>query len=329
MKRYGFLYEKVMTPENIRAAYDAYNANRPSHLRHEYDEAEAAKILEAMKLDFKAVIGKARPKPFCDKGKWRELEIPGSFRSSIAQLALWNVCGPYVGRRIHDNSFSSRKGKGGHVCAKKVARFVRTNAGRDAKYCFYFDISKYYAHIDKRIVMDRLEKIFKDERILEMFRIIVYSTPTGLPIGYPFSHALANLYITPLYYLAHSVKGVTAMFVYMDNHHVFARTKAALKRVKGLFVRWLAGVGCSIKNDWQIFPTAARAVKVCGLCVKAGCAPWLYMKLWHRTMRNFDRLTTHFRRDDYLGMMSRLGWLDLCNLRYCTIFKHEGGYIWR
>lgn len=328
MKRLGNLYEKILTPENIEAAYQAYNQNRPTCLRREYKEEEARQILEEMKEDFAKVIGKARRKDFCDKGKWRILEIPESFKSSIAQIAVWNICGIYVERRIHDNSFSSRKGKGGHMCAKKVERFVHTKADRDAKYCFYFDIAKYYAHIDKRIVMDRIEKIFKDKKVIELFRIIVYSTPKGLPIGYPFSHALANLYITPLYYLAHSFKGVTGMYVYMDNHLVFARSKAVLKRVRRSFVKWLSGVGCEIKKDWQIFPTSEHGVRVCGLMVFANKKSRLYKKLWHRTMRNFDRLNKKFLLSDYLSMMSRLGWLDLCKQRYCEAFKKEGGYIW-
>lgn len=328
MKRVGYLYEKVMTPGNIRAAYDSYNRNRPSWLHHEYDEVEAKWILREMKRDFAACVGTARVKPYCDRGKWRTLEIPGTFRSSIAQIALWNVCGPFVERRIHSNSFSSRKGKGGHLAARKVKRFVQTHADGDAKYCLYFDIRKYYAHIDKRIVMDRLSTIFKDRRVLGMFRDVVYSTPVGLPIGYPFSHALANLYIVPLYWLACSTKGISAMYVYMDNHNVFSRYKAPLRRFRKLAVSWLAGVGCEIKADWQIFPTRSRPVKICGLAIRADGQCRLYRSLWHRTMRNFDRLVRQFRLSDYLGMMSRLGWLDLCNLRYCEAFKHEGGYLW-
>lgn len=329
MKRKGYLYDAVMTGENVHMAYDLYNANRPTWLRHPYDRLEADTILMMMKADFGAVVGKPRKKRFCDKGKWRELEIPGTFASSIAQLALWNVCGRYVERRIHDCSFSSRKGMGGHILAKKVARLVRTHGDKEAKYCFYFDIRKYYAHIDKRIVMDRLATIFKDKKVLDMFRAVVYSTPKGLPIGYPFSHALANLYISPLYCLAHSIKGISTMYVYMDNHLVFSAHKAPLKRFHKLAKQWLAGVGCEIKDDWQIFPTAVRPVRVCGLTVKADGTRRLYRKLWHRTMRNFDRLRRFYKRSDYLGMQSRLGWLDLCNRRYCEAFKHEGGYLWR
>lgn len=332
MKRVGYLYEKVMTADNIRAAYDAYNANRPVRLQHEYNPKEAAKILALMKSDFAACIGKARPKWYQDRDKKRLLEIPGSIYSSIAQLALWNVCGPYVERRIHDNSFSSRKGKGGHVCARKAKRFVRTKGREGARYCLYFDIRKYYQHIDKRIVMSRLEAIFKDRRVVELFRAVVYSTPVGLPIGYPFSHALANLYLVPLYYLI-CAEGkrqykISRIFVYMDNWAVFARYKSALRKAVKTAVGWLARMGCAMKQDWQIFPTAKRAVRICGIAVKSGGECRLYKKLWHRTMRNFDRLIRFFKLSDFLGMNSRLGWLDLCGLRFCEAFKHEGGYLW-
>ena len=328
MRRIGFLYEKVMTLENVQEAYDLYNLNRPLHERRLFTLEEGARILAAMKADYAAVIGRGIPRDYNDRGKMRKLEIPATFEAAIAMLALWNVCGQFVESHIHDNSFSSRIGKGGHAAARKMSRFVRTKR-HAARYCLYFDVKKFYAHIDKRIVMHRLEGIFKDARILELFRIVVYSTPSGLPIGYPFSHALANLYLAPLYWIARSTRGITQMYVYMDNHNVFAAHIAPLRRFLRDAKRWLAGVGCEVKDDWQIFPTDARPVKMCGLCVRSTGRRRLYRTLWRRTMRNFDRLTTDFKLSDYLGMQSRLGWLDLCGQRYCEAFKHEGGYLWR
>ena len=327
MKRYGHLYERVMTPGNVAEAFDAYNRNKPVAERIEPTPELVAEALGRMQADFAGCIGRPVSFHIDEYGHDRPIEMPSSPLASIAMLALWNVCGPLVERRVHDNSFSSRKGKGQHAYAKKVERFVHTHHEDLARYCLYFDLSGYYMSIQKRIVIDRLKTIFKDALVIGLFEAVVYSTLAGLPIGYPFSHALANLYVAPLYAVACATKGVTAGYVNMDNHHFFAAAKAPLKRFKATATEWLAGVGCEIKDDWQIFPTDARRVMAGGLAVTAGGAR-LYRSTWHRTMRNFDRLTERYRLEDWLGMMSRLGLLDLCGQRYANVFKQEGGHIW-
>lgn len=327
MKRHGHKYEEVMTVENVLKAFEAYNRPRRVRDRIPATPELAAKVLARMQNDFAGCIGRPISFHVDEYGHDRAIEMPSSPLASVAMLAVWNVCGPIIERHIHENSFSSRKGLGQHAYAKKVSRFVHTHHQKLARYCMYFDLKEYYASIVKPILIDRLEKIFKDARIIRLFEHIVYSTPQGLPIGYPFSHALANLYVAPLYHLVRSIRGVTAGYVNMDNHHFFAARKAPLKHLKTVGMRYLSGIGCRIKDDWQIFPVAARPVKAGGLAVTARSAR-LYRGTWHRTMRNFDRLTRRFRLHDYLGMMSRLGLLDLCGRRYAPVFKYEGGYIW-
>lgn len=326
MKRIGYLYEKVMTYDNVILAMQKYDEKRPCKLRHGVDYRLAWNILNRMRNDFAAVVGKPRTKTIYESGKKRNLQIP-SYESSIAQIALWNVCGPYVERRIHSQSFSSRKGMGGHLAAKKCERFVHTNIDGKAKYHLYFDVRKFYQHIDKRIVMARLETVFKDKRVLELFRAVVYSSDNGLPIGYPFSHALANFYLVPLYFLLKAIRGISKIFVYMDNWTVFSRFKRPLKRAKETAVNWLRGVGCEIKSDWQIAPTRARGVRICGFVVSDGPTR-IYRRIWHRIMRNIDKCVMYGREKDFRSLASRLGWVKAINRQYAPCFYTEKGYIW-
>lgn len=327
MKRHGYLYEKIFTLENVEAAWHAYNKHRPLSLRVEYDPVRAAQILERMKTDFRECIGKPRIKYIFEAGKRRRLQIP-SFASSVAQLALWNVCGEFVERRIHAHSYSSRKGMGGHLAARKISRFVHTHADGAARYALTFDIRKYYQHINPVIMMDRLRTVFKDARVLELFKVVLDSADEGLPIGYPFSHALANLCLVPLYMLIMSVKGVSRGDVYMDNHVFFSAHKKPLHRAREYAQGWLRGIGCELKNDWQIAPVLSRGVKICGFVIGVHGVR-LYRRLWRRTLRNFDRLTETWDYHEYLSLMSRKGWLMAANKHHSNKFKIEGGYLWR
>ncbi len=326
MKRKGNLYDGVMTIETVRAAWRAYNARRPVALRHDYDEEHARQILNRMRTDYSGIIGKPRIKHIYESGKVRRLQIP-SFDSAIAQLSLWHVCGSFVERRIHSQSFSSRRGMGGHLAARKVERFVHQHENDGARYCLYFDVRKYYQHIDRRIMMDRLERIFKDRKILELFRVVLESADEGLPIGYPFSHALANLYLTPLYFLVRSIRGVAKAYVYMDNWIVFSKYKSPLRRALAAAKRWLGGVGCQVKNDWQIYPTASRGVRVCGFVITHGSTR-LYRRIWHRIVRNVDFYRRRPTLSLYRSLMSRLGWLKAINMQFNPALKIEGEYLW-
>lgn len=328
MKRTGHLAERVFTARNVRAAWDAYNRNRPCRLRRRWNPRVAARILEEARRDFRAAVGTPREKTILEGGKERRLQVP-RFRASIAMLMLWNVCGPYVERRIHTMSFSSRRGMGGHLCAAKCSRFVRTHH-KLAKYCLYFDIRKFYQHIEKRIMMARLETVFKDKAVLSMFEAVLDSASGGLPIGYPFSHALANLYLVPLYFLVRSVKGVTKAFVYMDNWTVFAKSKAALRRARTSAAAWLAQMGCAMKDDWQVFPTHSRRVRICGFEISACRAPRLYRGIWRRTCRAFAVYVRNPTRRLHLSLMSRKGWLMAVNKQFSPVFQlPQGGFLWQ
>lgn len=327
MKRYGYLYEKVIAYENIIGAMQDYDSRRPVRLRKGTDYRLAWEVRERMINDFAGIIGKPRKKVIREGGKLRELQIP-SYLSCIAQLALWRVCEPYVERRLHNQTFSSRKGYGGHLAAKKCERFVHLNIEKDAKYHLYFDIKKFYKHIDHRIVMDRLSTIFKDKKILAMFRAIVDSSEEGLPIGYPFSHALANLYLVPLYFLLKSVKRVSKIYVYMDNWTIFSRHKKALHKARTLAQNWLRGVGCEMKGDWQLAPTTGRLVKVCGFRIGKG-QTLLYRGNWLRTLRDF-RAAYRGMVKKIASMASRRGWLRFINREYALTFKTpKGNYLWQ
>lgn len=325
----GDHFDRIMTYTNVTTAWALYNAQRPMALRREFDEKKAREIHEKMKTDFKEVIGSPRRKTIHEAGKQRELEIP-PFEAIIAMLAMWNVCGEAIDRRVHPQSFSSRKGMGGHLAERKAEKFVHINKDGDAKYCWYFDIRQFYKHINKRIMVSRIEAIFKDKRIVELFKVVIDSTPVGLPIGYPFSHALANLYLVPLYYLIMSVKGVSKTFVYMDNWNVFSQFKKPLHKALVLAKNWLAGMGCSIKPDWQIYPTVTRGVKICGFVIYAEHSTRLYRRIWHRIMHNVDRYKVDPTEELYLSLMSRLGWLKAINKHTNVMFKiNKGDYLWK
>ena len=178
-----------------------------------------------------------------------------------------------------------------------------------AKYFLYFDIKKFYQHIQHKDVYDAVERIVKDERVMRVVGEILNATPKGLPIGFTGSHHFANLLVVPLYYLIRGVEKVSDCYVYMDNFIVYGRTKRSLHIAQGEAEAYLAELGMQMKPDWQIAPLQGRPINTCGVKLKRGDTPKLYKKLNHRNFRNIDKFledpTPHLAR----GLMSRYGWL--------------------
>lgn len=327
MKRIGYLYEKVVDYDNIVAAMAEHDQKRPIHKRRGIDYRLAWEIKNRMQNDFKNLIGIPKKKTIVEYGKERKLQIP-SYESCIAQIALWRICEPYVNSRIHSQSFACRKGFGGHLAAKKLERFVHQNIDKDAKYFLYFDIRHFYQHVDHEIVMENLKRIFKDQKILDMFQIIVDSSEEGLSIGYPFSHQLANLYLVPLYFKIRNIKNISKAYVYMDNWIVLSKYKKPLKKAIEEAHVWLKNVKCKVKGDWQIAPVKARAIKFCGFQISDKQTK-LFKGNWKRTLKDFKK-AKEGNEKAILSMQSRRGWLRAIRREFSNIFKLKNEkFLWK
>lgn len=309
--RVGYLWDKIGTAENIRAAWDTFNRNRKPKLRRPYDAVIAAEILsELTKIangGTSSIFAQVRNKTIVEHGKERRLEIP-SLRSTIAQQAVFNYLAPVIDSRLHGRTYSSRKGWGMHKCSKVQRRFIHTNV-KDSKYFLYFDIKKFYEHIRHEDVVEAVARIVKDEAVVRIVAAIVDATPQGLPIGFTGSHHFANLLLAPLYHLIRSVEKVTNCFVYMDNFIVYGRTKRSMHICQGEAEAWLYEHGMMMKSDWQVAPVDARPVATCGVEITRRGTSRLYRRLFTRTSHGIDKIADHPSRHTARGLISRYGWL--------------------
>lgn len=308
--RVSGLYKQIITRENVVGAWEDYNSNRPVFRRRAIDDTEVDSIraeLESWCFDF----GKPREKEIYEGGKKRLLKIP-SFRSTIGQIAIFRVLSPVIDKRLPELSMSSRRGKGGHLLAKKVKRFVRTNK-KDARYVFYFDIKKFYDHINLEDALDALERIFKEPILRSLVQQIFQPCGTGLPIGYVGAHQIANLIGAKIFRRLREMKGITYGCVYMDNFHFFARSRAPLHRLQKEAVKVLAEFGMTMKDDWQIYPTASRGVRIAGQIIKASGMTRLYPRIFRNMCRSFKRAFEFPTEHNLKSAMSYVGWLKSVN----------------
>ena len=215
------------------------------------------------------------------------------YRDRVAQwmLAIWYE--PYFQAIICDRTHAAIKGRGIHSALKQVEKYIRHDG---YKYCLEIDVRKYFPHIDRRILIDKLREDLVDDNIFGIVSNIILDGPesiiddlgnthdNGIPIGNYWSQFMANRYMVELNKWMLD-KGIV-FTQYMDNIEMFANDKQVLRRVR-LDLQWelMKMLNLEIKPDWQIFPVT-RGVDFVGY-------------------RIFPHKTT-LRRDNFLSMRRKM-----------------------
>ncbi len=140
-----------------------------------------------------------------------------------------NVLDPIFEKRMINETYACRAGKGTHVALKKSQYLVR-------KYNYYLkcDIRKYFESIDHQALKSLLRRIFKDKKLINLLDKIISHQPPytevgkGLPIGNLTSQHLANIYLGELdLFIKHKLK-CKGYIRYMDDFILFSNSKKEL-----------------------------------------------------------------------------------------------------
>ena len=151
-----------------------------------------------------------------------------SFRERVLHHAIINVCGPYFEKFLIFDTYACIKNRGSHKAVKRAQFFSRRN-----KFYLKLDIVKYFHSIDRAVLITLIERIFKDKKLLRLFKKIIASFESGpgkgLPIGNLTSQYFANYYLG---YLDHFIKEqlcIKPYVRYMDDFIVWGNEKRVLK----------------------------------------------------------------------------------------------------
>lgn len=245
MKRYGNLWEKFISMDNMRDAFNKAKKGRGrnSHVRKILDkqrnnETRAQYLIRREKrikrylqhLIYILESGKFSTSEYMLRDikdpKPRTLYILPLYPDRIVQHALVNVLRPIWEKQFIHDSYACRKGKGQHKCSNRVWYYVK-----HYKYCALIDIKKFYPSIPHEEMYTVVEKKIKDKKILALIKDIIFSIGGGknIPIGNLTSQWLGNLYLNELdQYVAHVLK-IKAAPRYTDDKAFFSDDKKELR----------------------------------------------------------------------------------------------------
>lgn len=166
-----------------------------------------------------------------------------------------------------DTSFACIKGKGMHRAAFCVQNYMRKAKNKWGEYYILkTDVAKYFASIDKNILLKILQRKIKDKKLLWLIKEILYAQPRqkGIEIGNYTSQIFANIYLNEAdQYIKHKLK-VKYYVRYLDDSVLILENKQEAKRVLQLLKKFLEEeLELQLNNKTQIFK-GSQGVNFCG-----------------------------------------------------------------
>ncbi|MEI7994818.1 MAG: reverse transcriptase/maturase family protein [Methylococcaceae bacterium] len=242
MKSHGGLFARIITQDNLAAALK--HAARGKSQRPAVQDFLKKSESQLSWLQQEIQSGEYRPRPYQQftilDPKPRRISC-ADFRDRVVHHAICAVIAPLIDRRLIDDNFACRLGKGSHRALQRAQYF----AGRHPWF-LKTDIQRYYDTIDHALLLARLEKMFRESALLHLLEIIIRQpipgqTPgKGLPIGNLTSQWLANLYLDPLDHWVKEQRRVPGYVRYMDDIACWDAGKEALFALSGDMRAFLA-----------------------------------------------------------------------------------------
>lgn len=353
MKRYGYLWEKICSMENLELAFR--NAKKGKGWYKEVQQINKRPYYYLAALQWMLKNHKYHTSQYTiftkkDQKKEREIYKLPFFPDRICQWAVIQVIEPQLLAYFTDDTYSAIPNKGIHAALKKLRRAVDT-VPDEMPYCLKIDCKKFYPSIDHELLKQAFRKKYKDPDLLELIDEIIDSISTcpateeniefyrscgneikivefsgqefiegvGIPIGNYFSQYDGNFYLTPFDHWMKEVKRVKHYYRYMDDICIFAKTKeelhALLQEIDEYFRTKLK---LRIKGNYQIFPSFIRGVDFVGYRVFKD-----YTLLRKSTCLEFERKMAAIRAkvesgkqmnySEWCSIQSYKGWLKWCD----------------
>ncbi|OYW73703.1 MAG: hypothetical protein B7Z37_20590 [Verrucomicrobia bacterium 12-59-8] len=198
MRSVGGLWAQIVARENLTAAAWLAARGRRSQTAVRAWLADLDRQLELLRTELvcgQLHCGDCRTFTIYDP-KERLITAP-VFRERVLHHAIMRVCGPVLERRLMHHSYACRAGKGTYAALAAASAAARRGA-----WFVKLDVRKYFDSIDHACLLARLERVFREQRVLDLFRLVLAAYAPqlgrGLPIGTLISQHLANFYLSPL-----------------------------------------------------------------------------------------------------------------------------------
>jgi hypothetical protein len=337
MKRVGHLWNEIISNGNLFKAIEEVNKShrwrapgKPNKLVMEIELHKPEYVVRLRKILEDFYQSTPIPKRRYDRNakKWRDIKEPKLWPDQYVHHALIQVVMPVMMRGMDRRICGSIPGRGAIDGVKIIKKWMKVP--KETRYCLECDIHHFYDSLDPRVVMDRMRRLIKDPKVLDLIWRIVKD---GIKIGFYTSQWFGNTVLQPLDQALRDA-GVKCYVRYMDNFTLFAGRKRTLTNALKIIESWLNAHGMRLKDNHQIFKIKSKMKKVYGKEGLTRIRERLPNAMGYRFGRGFTIIRKHglftikrnvasfwkkvkagkYISSKYcLGLLSRLGRLRHCN----------------
>lgn len=262
MKRYGYLFDKICTIENINLADEKARKgkkNRKEIQEHDNRPDDNIKLLESLK---NGTYKTSEYKTFkIYEPKERLIYKLPYYPDRIVHHAIMNIMEPIWVKTFIRNTYSCIKGRGIHKAFKDVKKTLKDI--ENTQYCLKVDIKKFYPSINHDVLYEKIQHKIKDSKLLSLLKEIIYSTD-GVPIGNYLSQFFANLYLTDLDHKIKEDWQVKYYFRYADDMVFLSNNKEYLHGLLNKLQTEIKDIKLELKPNYQIFKVDDRGLSFLG-----------------------------------------------------------------
>lgn len=258
MRREGYIIEEVVEYSNMSDSFDQVlrGTRRKESRQGQWLLAHREEVIRELSDRIKVgtyTVRDYREREINENGKIRRIQIL-TMKDRIAIHAIMAVVDRHLKKRFIRTTSASIKERGMHDLLAYIHRDMQEQP-ETTRYCYKFDISKFYESIDQDTVMDCVRRVFKDRRLITLLDGFVRMMPRGLSIGLRSSQGLGNLLLSV--HLDHVLKdecGVRHFYRYCDDGVVLAASKRELWEVREIVHNQMESIGLKVKANERVFP---------------------------------------------------------------------------
>lgn len=194
-----------------------------------------------------------RERTITEGGKLRRIQVL-TMKDRIAVHAIMAIVDRHLRKRFIRTTSASIKNRGMHDLLDYICRDMEQDP-EGTRFCYKFDISKFYESTGQDFVMYCVRRVFKDKKLISMLDGFVHMMPQGLSIGLRSSQGLGNLLLSV--YLDHYLKdkyGIRYFYRYCDDGVVLCETKAELWIIRDILHSLVEQIDLKVKANKRVFP---------------------------------------------------------------------------
>lgn len=320
MKRYGNIYSKIYSYENLELAHKNARKNKTFYNEvKDIDKNTEEYLLQLQNMLIWKAYKTSDYEIFIknDTGKEREIYKLPYFPDRICQWAIMLQIEHIFLEVFTDFSCAAIPNKGIHHAFKLLDKYMKDE--ENSKYCLKLDVKKFFPNISHSILKKLLRRKIKDKDLLWLLDEIIDSIEgdKGIPIGNYTSQYFANFYLS---YFDHWLKeelNLKYVIRYMDDIVIFHKDKNYLNLIKQEVERYLNdNLKLELKSNWQVFPSRVRGVDFVGYRHFGN-----YVLLRKSTATKLKRKMGKLLRKCRTGKQLTYG-------EWCSINSYNGWIIW-